>query len=186
MPDQITGILSPFFRSRRIAASRPFLQGRVLDIGCGAGHLTRHVEPARYVGVDQDVESIAIARKKFPNYVFLTTANFSNSHQEQLFDVIIGLAVIEHIMNPEEWLTWLRTLIVPGGRLVLTTPHPAMRSVHEWGARIGIFSRKSAEEHQEFFNQQRMANVARATRYRIALSRRFLLGANQLFVLEPV
>src|SRR5882724_4256798 len=67
MADQLTGLLSPFLRSRRIAAVEPFLgKGRLLDIGCGTGTLANHVNSTRYLGVDQDEESIAIAKNLFP------------------------------------------------------------------------------------------------------------------------
>src|ERR1700730_6957888 len=98
MADQLTGLLSPFLRSRRIAAIRPFLgEGNLLDIGCGTGELARDVDPTKYVGVDRDEESISIARKKFPAHRFMTLAELSASPRDSQFDQIIGLAVIEHV-----------------------------------------------------------------------------------------
>ena len=41
MTDQAAeGLLSPMLRNRRIQAVKPFLRGRVLDVGCGNGALT--------------------------------------------------------------------------------------------------------------------------------------------------
>src|SRR5438105_14192970 len=102
MADQLTGLLSPFLRSRRIAAVRTFLgQGRLLDIGCGTGELARYVESTRYIGVDQDEESIAIAKNLFPAHRFLTIAEFTQSQHENQFERIIVLAVIEHLEDPQ-------------------------------------------------------------------------------------
>lgn len=186
MADQMTGLLSPFLRSRRIAMTRDFLgQGKILDIGCGTGQLARLVDASRYTGVDQDEPSVAIARSLFPEHRFLTTAEFGSSSRDRAFDLIVGLAVIEHIENPTEWLAWLRTLLAPTGRVVLTTPHPSVRRVHEFGGRIGIFSREGAKEHRELLNWQRMTEIAENAGFGIALFRRFLLRANQLFVLAP-
>ncbi|HEV2045715.1 MAG TPA: class I SAM-dependent methyltransferase [Chthoniobacterales bacterium] len=187
MADQLTGLLSPFLRSRRIAAVRPFLgQRSLLDIGCGIGALARYVEPTRYLGVDQDEESIAIARNLFPAHRFLTLAEFTQSQNEKQFERIIGLAVIEHVEDPQKWLAWLRRLLKSGGQVVLTTPHPSIRWLHEFGARIGLFSREGAREHRELINRRRMTQLAQASGFRIRHCRIFLVGCNQLFVLEPI
>jgi 2-polyprenyl-3-methyl-5-hydroxy-6-metoxy-1,4-benzoquinol methylase len=185
MADQLTGLLSPFLRSRRIAAVRPFLgQGDSLDIGCGTGELARYVDPANYVGVDQDEESIAIARKKFSVHRFLSLNEFSGSPRASQFDQIVGLAVIEHVDDPQQWLAWLRTLLKPAGHVVLTTPDPSIRSLHELGARIGLFSREGAREHRELIDRHRITDLAEASGFRVRHFQRFLLGCNQLFILE--
>jgi len=185
MADQVTGLLSPFLRSRRIAAVTPFLdQGRLLDIGCGTGMLARHVDSTRYLGVDSDEESIAIAKRRFPAHRFLMLAEFAQSHDKMLFDQIVALAVIEHVDDPQKWLVWLRALLKPGGRVVLTTPHPSVRGFHELGARIGLFSREGAMEHRELINRGRMIQLAETSGFRIRHFRRFLSGCNQRFVLE--
>jgi 2-polyprenyl-3-methyl-5-hydroxy-6-metoxy-1,4-benzoquinol methylase len=184
MADQLTGLLSPLLRSRRIAAVRPFLdEGNLLDIGCGTGELARHVDPSTYVGIDRDEESIAIARRKFPAHRFLTLAEFSASPRASQFDQIVGLAIIEHVDDPQRWLAWLRTLLKPAGRVILTTPHPSVRGFHELGARIGLFSREGAKEHRELIDRHRMTDLAEASGFRIRHFQRFLLGCNQLFVL---
>lgn len=186
MADQLTGLLSPFVRSRRIAAAKPLLRaGRVLDMGCGTGELARHVESHRYLGVDQDAESIEIARRRFPKHQFLTLSEFSSSPQKQGFEQIVALAVIEHASHPQEWLAWLRTLLLPGAPLILTTPHPSGQWVHELGARMGLFSREAAEEHNDFLDRRRIENLAAAGGFTVRKFKRFLLGYNQLIVLEP-
>src|SRR5438445_5954308 len=103
MADQLTGLLSPFLRSQRIAAATPFLgQGTLLDIGCGTGTLARNVDSARYLGVDQDEESIASAKNEFPTHRFLTLAEFARSPNKNQFEQIVGLAVIEHVKDPQK------------------------------------------------------------------------------------
>ena len=185
MADQVTGLLSPFLRLRRFEAVRPFLdKGKVLDVGCGTGELARDVDPARYLGVDRDQQSIGIARQRFPAHRFSTLAEFSSARNETHFDQIIGLAVIEHVDDPKEWLAWLRTLLKPAGRVILTTPHPSMRRLHEFGAAIGLFSREGAKEHRELIDRYRMNELAEASGFRIRDFRPFLFLCNQLFILE--
>jgi 2-polyprenyl-3-methyl-5-hydroxy-6-metoxy-1,4-benzoquinol methylase len=184
MADQLTGLLSPFLRSRRIAAVRRFLdEGNLLDVGCGTGELARDVDPTRYLGIDRDEESVAIGRRKFPAHRFLTLAEFSSSPHASQFDQIVGLAVIEHVDDPQRWLASLRTLLKPAGRVILTTPHPSARGLHEFGAAIGLFSREGAKEHRGLIDRQRMTELTEASGFRIRHFQRFLLGCNQLFIL---
>src|SRR5438046_8173025 len=115
MADQLTGLLSPFLRSRRTAAVAPFLgQGPLLDIGCGTGALARDVDSTRYLGVDQDEESIAIAKNLFPTHCFLTLTDFAQSQNDNQFERIVVMAVIEHIEDTQKCLACLRTLLKPG------------------------------------------------------------------------
>jgi 2-polyprenyl-3-methyl-5-hydroxy-6-metoxy-1,4-benzoquinol methylase len=185
MGDQLTGFLSPFLRRRRIAAAKPLLRaGRILDIGCGTGQLARYVEPSRYLGVDQDPESIQIARRNFPAHKFLTLSEFSRSQQSECFEQIVALAVIEHASDPQQWLAWLRQLLRPRADLILTTPHPGARWLHEFGAQIGLFSREAAKEHRDFLDRQQIEHLAATTGFTVRKFKRFLVGCNQLIVLE--
>jgi 2-polyprenyl-3-methyl-5-hydroxy-6-metoxy-1,4-benzoquinol methylase len=185
MADQLTGLLSPFLRSRRFAAARRFLtRGSLLDVGCGTGELARYIDASRYLGIDRDEQSIAIARKRFSAHRFLSLDEFNSAPNQSQFDQIIGLAVIEHVDDPQQWLGWLRTLLKPGGRIVLTTPHPSVRYLHEFGAAIGLFSREGAREHRELIDRHRITALAEASGFRIRHFQRFLLSCNQLFILE--
>lgn len=186
MADQMTGILSPFLRNRRLGAARPWLdQGRVLDVGCGVGAMTAFVPPERYLGVDLDPESVEDARRRHPRHAFMTVSEFEANPTAEPFDVIVALAVIEHIDAPAQWLDRYARRLKPSGCFVLTTPHPMFDWVHETGAKFGIFSREAADEHEELIDRRRMAQIAQDANLTMATYRRFLLGANQLFVLRP-
>lgn len=186
MPDQMTGILSPLLRNRRLAAARPHLGGgQLLDMGCGTGLLAASIPADRYLGVDLDADSIAIARRTYPQHRFQTLAEFENHPPTARFAVVVALAVIEHMPSPEDWLRAMTSFLESGGRIVLTTPHPRYRRMHEFGAVLGIFSREGADEHHILLDDKIMARTAAVAGLEIAYRERFLLGANQLFILQP-
>ncbi|MEM8996669.1 MAG: class I SAM-dependent methyltransferase, partial [Acidobacteriota bacterium] len=183
MADQITGLLSPFLRSRRLAAALPWLRGGpVLDVGCGVGELARSIAAERYVGVDMDPESIEIARRNCPGHSFLTWEDFGASDLRD-FKHVAALAVIEHTTDPAEWLRRLSDRLAPRGDVVITTPEPRLQWAHELGAAVGIFSRESAEQHHELVDRRRIIELAAACDLRLLHAERFLAGANQLFIL---
>lgn len=186
MPDQTSGLLSPYLRRRRLAAVRPYLGGgRVLDYGCGVGELARRVPPERYLGVDRDAESLAAARARFPSHRFVVPEELeAAAAAEAGFDLVVALAFIEHLADPGAWLAATSRRLAPGGRMVLTTPEPRLFGVHRLGAAAGLFSREGAAEHQTPIARADLTVLAADARLRVLVARRFLLGANQLFVLE--
>lgn len=181
MADQgAEGLLSPFLRARRIKAARPYLAGRVLDVGCGSGSLAGYVAPADYVGLDIDAASIELARASHPDHTFMLSQNLP----DDAFDTVVALAIIEHVAEPVDFLTRLggRLSGSSNARVVCTTPHPRMDWIHTIGARVGIFSRSASDEHEELLDRGRLDEVGRASGLRLIHYERFLLGANQLAI----
>ena len=180
MADQVSGLLSPYLRRQRLRAARPYLQGRVLDVGCGVGLLAPMCDRNSYYGMDQDPESIEEARRRRPGYRFGTSLP-----DRERFDRIIMLALIEHVPQPDQFLSDMHQYLAPGGCMVLTTPNRRFEWVHSLGAQMGACSRAAEQEHQVLFDSHTMRATAAAAGLRIRASRRFLFGMNQLFVLEP-
>lgn len=181
MADQgAEGLLSPFLRKKRIQAAGPYLRGQVLDYGCGSGMLAAYVEPGLYFGVDTDPAMIDLARSTFTRHSF----SVEELPQGRRFDTIVALAVIEHVPDPAKFLNTALRLLAPGGSIVLTTPHPSFRGVHDLGARLRLFSRSASEEHQELLDGRAMRRLAIDCGLNITGYRRFLFGANQLFLLQ--
>jgi SAM-dependent methyltransferase len=170
--------LSPFLRDQRIKAAKPYLRGRILDVGCGSGALARHVAASSYMGVDVDEGSLAIARRDFPNYLFRRDM----PPEEEKFDTIIALAVIEHVPDPADFLRRLSLHLRPSNDalIVCTTPHPAMDWIHGLGSKLGIFSRSANEEHEDLLDRNRLDSVGREVGLAIKTYKRFLFGANQI------
>ena len=182
MADQASeGLLSPFLRRRRIAAVRPLLRGRVLDIGCGSGALAQYVEPENYLGVERDTDSLAVAKRDYPQHRFIPELTGEDAAR---FDTVVTLAVIEHVPDPVAFLVELAGRLSPddAARILCTTPHPSLDGVYDIGARIGLFSHHAHEEHEELFDRKKLADVGHQAGLDLVSYRRFLFGANQLAV----
>ena len=184
MADQAQeGILSPFLRRQRVQAVKPFLLGRVLDVGCGSGALADEIEYSSYHGVEIDDVSRDRARSLYPRHRFCRSID----EVEDKFDTVVSLAVIEHVSEPEIFLRGLRDRLSnsANAQIVITTPHPAMDWAHDLGSSIGFFSQHANDEHEELLDRRRLAEVGEACDCELATYRRFLLGANQLAIFKP-
>ncbi len=172
------GMLSNWLVDRRLKAAGPHLTGQVLDFACGHGQLAQLCDPEGYLGYDRDSRKISVARQHFPAYRFQTVLP-----EEERFDTVAALAFIEHV-QPEPYLRQFANLVRPGGRIVLTTPHPSFEWIHTAGSRLHIFSPAAHDEHEDLISLGSMTRLAEAVPLDLTTSRRFLLGANQLFILS--
>ena len=181
MADQASeGLLSPWLRRRRFEAATPYMQGKVLDFGCGSGALAALVPADRYLGVDIDGVSLRQARRHFPQHSFVPEL----SGQQKKFDTVISLAVIEHVDDPSGFLRTLASCMneSPGSRVVISTPHPAVDWIHGLGATAGLFSKHANDEHEDLLDRAKLEMVGDQAGLKLASYSRFLFGANQIAV----
>jgi 2-polyprenyl-3-methyl-5-hydroxy-6-metoxy-1,4-benzoquinol methylase len=181
MGDQATeGILSSFLQKKRINTAAPYLNGRVLDVGCGTGALAAKVKTDKYFGTDIDEYSLNKAKSTFPDHHF----GKNLPPVSEKFDTIVILAVIEHIKLPSVFLLNLsqRLKSVKHARIICTTPHPSMDWIHNIGSRIGIFSREANKEHEKLLDREALSSLATAAELKMAIYKPFLFGANQLVI----
>lgn len=181
---QTEGIMSRFLQERRMQTALPYIQRKVLDFGFGNGSLAGYLDKSQYTGIDINPEAVRVAQQRFPDYCFFQNSDFVAV--PDTFNCIAMLAVIEHLQEPLEWLAWLNPQLETTGRLVITTPHPHYRKVHEVGATFRIFSRSAAQDHEVLIDDSTIRDFASNTGFRLLESSCFLFGANQLFVLEKL
>lgn len=180
MSDQGTqGLLSPWLRNRRLGAAKPFIEGTVFDFGCGSGALASLVPPTSYLGYDVDSTSVERARALYPRHRFVQSAPTTGS-----YDCVVSLAVIEHLHEPEKFLSDLAHLARDGGRIIISTPNPKFDFLHDLGSKIGLFSHDASEEHVSLLDRTALLSMADRLGLRVIRYERFLMGANQLLVLQ--
>ena len=100
----------------------------ILDYGCGTGdHITFPLAQSGHdvLGVDIHGPSILEARRRYTlaNLTFRVGELKDLMDEGLSFDFIVCSEVLEHLHNPEEFLRGLRSLLRPGGGLIITTPN---------------------------------------------------------------
>jgi ubiquinone/menaquinone biosynthesis C-methylase UbiE len=98
---------------------------RALDLGSGAGEFTALLSElgARPVGVDVAEAALTRARSHHPGADFrLAPIDGALPLEDNSFDLVWSSEVIEHVADTGQWLSEVRRVLVPRGRLLLTTP----------------------------------------------------------------
>jgi SAM-dependent methyltransferase len=98
---------------------------RVLDLGCGDGRFTEELARvgAKPIGVDVAQAAVDRARAGHPELEFrLVPIDGPLPFDDVSFDVVWASEVIEHVADTARWLSEVRRVLVPRGRLALTTP----------------------------------------------------------------
>jgi len=138
------GLLTSLLRRERLRRVRPYLVGKVLDYGGGAGALAQYVLPEHYHGMEPDPPPLAKARSRVSKHRVS-----SHVAEAASIDTVVALAVVEHVENPSALLAFLSRCLGESrdARLVLTTPHPSFRRFYDAGANLYLFSRKAIAAH---------------------------------------
>lgn len=109
----------------------PFVGKRILEIGAGAGNMTRQICPKRkrYVATDLDTEHLVQLHAMFRHRPAVEVAKLDATKAEDFIpfegqvDTVVCLNVLEHIEDDKNTLKRIRTLLEPGGRLILLVPN---------------------------------------------------------------
>lgn len=98
---------------------------RVLDLGCGNGDLTADLAGAvgQVTGADVAEAALERARRRHPSVdLRLVAIDGALPFEDGAFDVVWSSEVIEHVADTARWLSEVRRVLAPRGRLLLTTP----------------------------------------------------------------
>jgi SAM-dependent methyltransferase len=106
------------------------LQGRLLDLGCGAGYgaylLADTLPRVQVLGVDYDGNAVRAAAGRYQranlSYRVADPLRWSPTIGDGTFETIVCFDVLEHVPHREIFLEGVVTHLTPAGRLLLSTP----------------------------------------------------------------
>jgi len=151
-------ILESFLRAQRLKRVLPYIKSYencvLLDIGCGwEARLLREVEPYIQQGIGVDFKAPNILTDKIQT--ISATLEESLPFNNETFDLITLLAVLEHLDHPLSILKECARLLKPGGAILLTVPSKRAKPVLEFLAyRLGLVSADEIRDHKRYFNRE--------------------------------
>ena len=157
-PERLFTIYSKF-QSDRLRLLKPYFskKKRLLEVGCSAGMFLFHAkkEVKEVVGIDYDESSAHYAAKKCGCTVY-TTEISKTPLTKHSFDSIVAFQTLEHVRDPEAFITELTEYLAPGGVIAIEVPnlYDVLAHVydlpHHWKffyhrAHLWYFTQKSLE-----------------------------------------
>ncbi|MBI3783595.1 MAG: methyltransferase domain-containing protein [Deltaproteobacteria bacterium] len=133
----------PYAREEQwIAAHIAGLRGRVLDVGCGEQLYRDTLAPlvrsgvVQYTGLDPDEPSIAKVREVLPAGRFHLCGIEEFSGTPASYDHILCLRSLNHVVDVDEAVGRMATLLKPGGSLLMVecTPFAMLRRAEQVAA----------------------------------------------------
>lgn len=172
---------------QRIRKAVPFIRpdSSVVDVGCHDGAFFAAARSLVSSGIGIDVQEpdtwvgdpFELRLGRLPDLV----------DGGPTFDAIVALAVVEHV-PPDELEAWgeaVPALLVPGGRLIITTPSPKVDKLLDLLIGLRLADGMDAEAHHGF-DPRDVRRLFETGSMELEVSSRFQLGLNHLFVFRRV
>lgn len=171
--------------------------GRILDVGCGNGVISRHLGRLGFtvLGIDVSDKTIEKARSidPMPNVTFMKMSAEELVASGETYDGVICSEVLEHLNDPGSLLKVLYASLAKNGKLIITVPNGKgpremfvtrpvlrMRSKNNWMWRSIVRTKKmmgysgttvqSAADnldHVQFFSRKDLENLSQQFGFKI-------------------
>lgn len=120
-----------WIENRRIAElvklAAPRAGERVLEVGCGAGHVLQRFEGTERTGMDLSQTMLERARRRLPKGVRLMQGSADSlPFASSSFDIVLCTEVLEHVQDPRRVIAELVRVAGPRGRVVVSIPNELM------------------------------------------------------------
>lgn len=131
----------------------------VLDVGCGACGLTLFLlrKGFKVISIDTSDEMLGLGRRLLSQYnfssdsVYKATISEFSAQNQNFFEQIVCLDVIEHIEDDIKAISELTAMLKVGGRLIMTVPAiPSLYGPKD--IEIGHYRRYDKERLQKLFD----------------------------------
>lgn len=119
---------------RRLPAMRPLADLSILDIGCGGGLVSEPLARlgANVTGIDPAPDNIAAARSHAETsglrIEYRVAAAEALAAEGMVYDAVLGLEVVEHVVDAAAFVELAASLVRPGGLLIASTINRTMKA----------------------------------------------------------
>jgi SAM-dependent methyltransferase len=150
-------------RRRQVVQRLPKTAARIADFGSGYDcrllrSLQRDFDATELIAVDTEFDSSLSSTSQLS----LVTADLNKPLPlpDASIDVGLSLAVLEHLDQPDIFLSELYRVMRPGGVVLLTTPGPSSQWLLEFLAfRLHVIDEHEIRDHKHYFSSSELRQV---------------------------
>lgn len=132
---------TPYLDEQNLGILRHVRSGeRILDVGCGRGRLGEEMRARGNVvhGIELDPDAAATAQGRL-DFAHCGDATVLDQLPDEIraggYDTLVLADVLEHLINPEDFLRGVTPLLREGGRLLISLPNVA-----SWPTRLRLLA----------------------------------------------
>ena len=166
---------------RRLLAPTPGM--RLLEVGCGRGHLLRRVQDQGIdaIGIDVNPEAAEIAVTRNVRSMSATDLEFPDAS----FDQVYSMHAIEHIPDAEAAIAEMSRVVRPGGSVMLVYPAEPVRGLYAVPSAVILHGNplRAREVHCHRFTPRRLTKLAQAAGLTEVISEFHLLSSPEFATL---
>lgn len=139
--------------------------GEFLDIGFGLGEplFLAHKLGFRVYGTEFDADSIKFISEYIPKGTWFEGDLLDSNFNQDFFDFIRFWHVIEHVLSPTDYIKKIRSILKPGGVLMIGTPNIASNGYRIYRFlkffSLSIPAIVDGMEHTILFNKKTLAKL---------------------------
>ena len=143
------------------------------DIGCGNGYLTSKISKFFKTtdGFDTSEPGIKIAKKTFGHNVRFETIDVNlKKIENNYYDIITAIEVIEHVYDPDKFLQKIKHKLKKKGKLIVSTPY------HGFFKNLAIILSNNFDHHFnplwlhghiKFFSKKTLETILKKNKFKI-------------------
>ncbi len=135
-------------------------EAKVLDIGPGSGLMGKALQAKGFS--DLYAVEIDAAAREHVRPIYKEVAKTTEPFEDQKFDLILLMDVLEHMVDPESFLAQIKGMLAPGGHVLISLPN-----ICHWSIRLTLlFGRFEYTDrgildrtHLQFFSRKRFMTL---------------------------
>ncbi len=172
----LTIIRSHFFLFLQLITKYYTTGKRLLDVGCGAGFFLKAAEEIGWEAEGIEISPIASDYAQNIVKVKVLEGKLEDLHlPEEIFDLVVLIETVEHLMNPLETLKEINRILKKQGILIICTPDYKSLSRLFLGKNWAVLS---PEEHFSAFTQKSLFRIVQKAEFCV-------LGIRNLLQFNP-